>query len=282
MYADLHVHSWHSDGTLSPAQIVEAAKKNGVGLLAVADHELIEGSAEAAPLCKAAGIGFLRAVELESRWEGRCYHILAYNPDFADAAFLGLARENRRRLDAMSDRLIERMAAAGEAVSVADYRAFERDPALGGWKGLHYLMARGLTASLRGGIPFYGRYGVTYDAAGFPQAERVIAAIHAAGGRAVLAHPGEVVVGGYKEARPLDPAAFARELARMADLGLDGVECYYPTHAPQVTQICLDFCRARKLMITAGSDCHGAFGTARVGEMNIAPEQLDLRGLTIL
>ena len=72
--------------------------------------------------------------------------------------------------------------------------------------------------------------------------------IRAAGGQAVLAHPG-VTLRGERD--------FPRALARLVDEGLDGVECYYPTHSRDVRETCLSLCRRRELLVSAGSDCHG-------------------------
>ena len=59
----------------------------------------------------------------------------------------------------------------------------------------------------------------------------------------------------------------------------DGIECYYPSHSDEVTKACLDICKERNLIITAGSDCHRVFGKARVGEMNIEIGKLKLKNL---
>lgn len=64
-YADLHVHSIYSDGTYSPEEIVRQAVQNEVGLLAVCDHNVIEGSLKTEPLARAAGIRFVRGVEID-------------------------------------------------------------------------------------------------------------------------------------------------------------------------------------------------------------------------
>lgn len=65
-YVDLHVHTTHSDGALSPAQMVEKAKAAGVTTLAIADHDKISGSQEAAPLCARAGIRLIPAAEVDT------------------------------------------------------------------------------------------------------------------------------------------------------------------------------------------------------------------------
>ena len=123
----------------------------------------------------------------------------------------------------------------------------------------------GLTRALKDALPYYDRYGVTYEGAGFRPAEDVMRAIHAAGGRAVLAHPG-VTFG--------ETTFIALEAAR--EMGIDGVECCYPKHSPELTKRLLDFCAEHGLWTTAGSDCHGAFGSADVGETRTPEEALRL------
>jgi predicted metal-dependent phosphoesterase TrpH len=272
MYADLHIHSTHSDGSLSPEEIVREAVAHRVGLIAVTDHELATGSLEAEPLARRAGLGFIRGAEVECRQDGRFHHLLAYGVNFKDPVFSRLIGASRRSLDDMSVELVRRMAPEYPHLSTEDFDAFERDPALGGWKGLEYLMRRGVTNTLREGMKLYGLYGVTYEDAGFPPLADAVHAIHGAGGRAVLAHPGATVP------HP-DLEAFAAGVGELLDRGLDGVECYYPLHTQEMTGRLLALCRARDLIITAGSDCHGAFGRTRVGQMDIPVEALRLKEL---
>lgn len=270
---DLHVHTTHSDGSMTPGEIVEAAKLAGVGLLAVADHDLISGSLAIEPLLSAAGIRSLRAVEHTCLWHGDCVHILSYGADFHNPEFVALLRQNRAALDGMSDTLIERMITDYPQISISQYEHFERDPSLGGWKALHYFLDVGLTSQMMEGMRFYGEYDVRYQDANFTDAHQAIASIHSAGGRAVLAHPGETI--------PCeDLNSFAKAMNALLDLGIDGAECYYPTHAPAIEACCLSICRERGLMVTAGSDCHGSFAyPTRVGEMGIDESFIDLRGL---
>ena len=87
-----------------------------------------------------------------------------------------------------------------------------------------------------------------------------------------MAHPGEVLdfsdIGRFKE-----------ELRRIIALGIDGIECYYPSHSAEVTNACLELCDEHSLYITAGSDCHGDFGRKKtyVGEMGIITDKLRFR-----
>ncbi len=268
MYADLHVHSRYSDGTLTPLELAEEAARNGVSLLALADHDEVRGSLEIAPLLLARGIGYLSAVEHSCLFGGRFYHVLSYGADLADANLLAVVRQSRAALDGMSDALIERMA-HDQPVSAREYHAFEHDPRVGGWKGVEYLWRKGLADTIQQAQGFYKQYDVRYEHADFPQMSALLDAVHAAGGVCVLAHPGEMI-------DKTDMEAFARTLAELLDAGLDGAECYYPLHENWVRDVCFSLCNQRALLVTAGSDCHGAFGKARVGQMDVPVSALRL------
>lgn len=172
----------------------------------------------------------------------------------------------------MSDVLIEKLARAGYDVSQAELDAFEDDRSLGGWKALHYFLHKRITSVLKQGVLLYARHGVLYDRFDYFDVRETCAAIRGAGGYAVLAHPGEMI-------EPPTPYDLERALVRLRGCGLDGIECYYPTHTRDITDCCLRFCARHDMMITAGSDCHGAFGRARVGEMDIRLSRLNLRDL---
>lgn len=273
-YADLHIHSTVSDGTMTPEEIVREAKRAGVGLLAISDHDLIAGSMAVKPLCKEAGIGYLSAVENTCSFENTYHHVLSYGVDLTEEHFLSVIRHNRARHDEMSVELIRRMKTDYPSVSLEEYDGFERDVRLGGWKALHYFLDKGITETFHGGRMFYKTYNVTYPEAGFLPLETLVEAIHGAGGRAVLAHPGKTIP-------TEDLAVFEAELIRLIDLGLDGVECYYPSHTEEIMNICLRACDARGLMITTGSDCHGTFSGAPIGSMRVEVERIRLNGLQV-
>jgi predicted metal-dependent phosphoesterase TrpH len=254
---------------MSPGEIVEAAVCNNVGLLAVADHDTIEGSRALEPLCGIKGIHFIPAVEIDTLENGVNFHVLAYGFSFDDSDFTSFIRHMRRLLDDSNIPLIGAVHKDYPSISLAEYEAYTYDKRLGGWKALHYLVEKGLAADLRDAMRFYPEYGIGYENSGFPSISEVCRRIKAAGGYAVLAHPGVTI-------KAPDTTAFSNELHRIAAMGIDGIECYYPTHSDEITQICLDVCAERNLMITAGSDCHGSFGKTRVGELCIPVENVSL------
>lgn len=263
---DLHIHSIYSDGTLSPAEIVARAVENGLTGIAVCDHNVVKGSLEAETLTKAAGLKFLRGVEIDAMLMDRDAHILCYGADFTDENLLARIRHARARLDWMSDELLRRMLPSFPQLSYAEYEETAHDSSQGGWKLLQYLKAKGVTRELDDALHFYTRHGVTYESAGFHPAGEVIDAIHAAGGCAILAHPGVTFKGAAPDA-----------LERARQLGIDGAECFYPRHSPELTQSLLDFCDRFDLSATAGSDCHGAYSTPDIGQTRTRAEQLRLR-----
>ncbi|MDD3172245.1 MAG: PHP domain-containing protein [Herbinix sp.] len=270
--ADLHIHSYYSDGTMSPKEILEAALPRGVGLLTITDHDTLDGTLELQELCLGKEVHYITGIELSSLDNVNNTHILGYGINLQDKEFCSFVKRNRILLDTVNSMLIEKMQADYDCISVSDYNAYTYDRTKGGWKALHYLVEKGLTTSLREGFALYPRYGCTYDCVDFPSVQTVCQNIHKAGGKAVLAHPGVTV----KEA---DITVFENEVLRLISYGIDGIECYYPTHTEEITKICLQVCKNHNLLITTGSDCHGEFGTAEVGEMNIPISMLNLAGL---
>lgn len=272
-FVDLHVHSFYSDGNMSPEEIVEAAVSNNVGVLAITDHNVLEGSIIAGELCAQNGIHYIQGVELDTVTNGKLQHILAYGFDINNKAFTDFVGHMRFLLDESSVKLVELMQCDYADISLTDFFEFVYDKRLGGWKMLHYLVERGVTSSLKEGMQIYSDYGIVLDNSGFSSIAATALRIKQAGGFSVLAHPGEMIDAS-------DISKFKSELRHIISNGIDGIECYYPSHSAVVTQACLDVCNESGLIITAGSDCHGDFFVnTRVGEMNIDLNKLVLKDL---
>ena len=271
-FADLHIHSLYSDGSYSPADIVRIARASSVELISVCDHNEVRGTLECAPLAAEAGLKYIPGVEIDAIHNDTDVHILCYGANLSDEALLGRIHHARKALDDMSTDLLVRMLKDYPRLSLEDYAAFTHDTSKGGWKMLQYLAARGVTPDLKSGFPLYDRYNVTYAAAGFDSAETIVGAVHAAGGKAVLAHPGVVFPTGNLN-------LFERCVQDVMELGLDGIECYYVRHSAGITRSCLDICARMGGLITAGSDCHGAFNHNEIGQTKTPVEKLALGNL---
>lgn len=268
-YVDLHIHTYFSDGTMSPEEVLIEAKKSGVGILAVTDHDKLEGSISLMELCVHEEILCIPGVEIDSLFNEANVHILGYGVDLYDEEFTAFVKHCRYCLDQGSVTLIGRMEKTVPSVSVDEFANFQYDRRLGGWKALHYFYAKGLAGSFKEVMKLYPEYGMYDKEFHFPPVDEVCRAIKKAGGIPVLAHPGVVM---DTENHQL----FLSRLKDFIDLGIEGIECYYPVHSSEVTEACLEMCRRNELLITSGSDCHGSYGKSRIGQMRIPLEKLNL------
>jgi predicted metal-dependent phosphoesterase TrpH len=256
---DLQSHSIYSDGSLSPTEVVRAAAGDGVGLLALTDHDTIDGVAEALAAARRLGIGLVPGVEISARDRvaRRDLHILGYRIEIDDRPLretLAQARGSRARrgaemitaLRALGFSLDEPASPDGSGRSLGRphiARAVVTHPANA---------ARLERERIAGPSAFLEAYLIpgapAFSPRPTPSVPDAIAAIHAAGGVAVWAHPFWDVT---------DPTAVAATIDRLRDDGLDGVECFYITHTREQTELLADHCAARRMITTGSADFHG-------------------------
>lgn len=257
MLTDLHMHSYYSDGTMSPREIVEDAKKRNVQLIAITDHNVLDSYNELKEAAEEFGIKVIRGVEIDARFEDIVVHILAYNFEDNENLF-NLVHKAKKELLETSIELIKRMENDYENISSEDYEAYDYDKRKGGWKGIHYLFDRGITSELFEGVKYYGQYKCGHEYFDYPNVEEVVKAVHEANGYVVLAHPCNYYKNNTKE-------EVLEKLEKFKSIGIDGVECYYPANSEMMTETCVEFCKNNDMIITVGSDSHGDFGAVSKG-----------------
>ena len=257
MLVDLHIHTYYSDGTMSPKEVVEDAKRKNLGIIAITDHDVLDSYEELKVEAEKAGIIAIRGVEIDSIFEGHLVHLLAYKFEDNEKLFK-LINHAKEQLLETSIELIRRMENDYEGISLEDYNSYEYERRKGGWKGIHYLHDRKITEGLFDGVKFYGKYDCRHEKFAFPSVEEVCNTVHDANGYVVLAHPCNYYSNKNKE-------EILEKLEILKSLGIDGVECYYPANSDLMTNTCLEFCKDNNLIITAGSDGHGDFGTVSKG-----------------
>jgi 3',5'-nucleoside bisphosphate phosphatase len=257
---DLQSHSTYSDGTLPPAAVVERAAAAGVELLALTDHDTVDGVTEAQDAAQRAGIRLLPATELSTiDGEYEDLHILGYgidhtNNDFRDT-LTAFRADRARRADRMADALEEHGWALDR--TVLDERRAAGLPigrphlAQAAFNHPHNVariaeerlqdFGKLLEAYLIPGAPAYRRRTT-------PTVAEAIDAIHQAGGAAVWAHPFWDVDA---------PEDVVGAIDRFAAQGLDGVEAFYVTHTREQTRIAHEAATARGLLTTGSADFHG-------------------------
>lgn len=252
MFIDLHLHTYFSDGTMTPEEIVQIAKEKGLEAIAITDHNKVLAWPYLEKAAKKVGIIPIKGSEINCKYAGRVLHLLAYG--FRDEErLLSLIHQSDVEMLRMSDDLVEKLSQVHSNISREDYDQYAYDPRKGGWKGIHYLLERSITESLFDGFSYYKDYNCDFVDYDFPDIKVLCEAIHEAGGVAIVAHPGESF-------RGMLPEALAPVLEDLRLQGIDGVECYYPTHTEALTEVTEDFCKKYNLITTAGSDEHGEFG----------------------
>ena len=260
-FVDLHMHSTASDGSRSPADVVRAAKRASLAAIALTDHDTVSGLAEARAVGAELGIRIVNGVEL-SAVEGETEtHLLGLH--LRDTAVLerglGELREMRGRRAA---RIVELLQSQGVQVTFDDVMLQAGSGAIGRPHVARALVADGWATDVRDAFDRYLGAGrpayVAKDQLGMREA---IAMVHAAGGLAVLAHPG---AGGTRE-----------RIDALVALGLDGVEVKHPSHSPQDVARLRAFVDQLGLIPSGGSDWHGAAdGSRTIGMMHVPVEWL--------
>jgi predicted metal-dependent phosphoesterase TrpH len=242
--ADLHTHTSASDGTLTPSELIDAAASQGIRVIAVSDHDSVEGVAPALEAASRAGVTVVPAVELSALHEDQDVHVLGYFIDHADTALTERLLEFRRGRLQRAVAMIEALDDAGYAVSIDDVLAHAGEGAVGRSHVARALVDRGSAASVSEAFTdLIGRDRPFFRRKPLLEPSEVISVIHDAGGLAVLAHPG---VGGAEDL-----------IADLVDAGLDGLEAFHPEHteedAVRIERIASD----AGLLVTGGSDYHG-------------------------
>jgi 3',5'-nucleoside bisphosphate phosphatase len=252
---DLQSHSTRSDGALEPAGVVAAAADAGVELLALTDHDTVEGVDESREAARHRGLRLVPAAEISALWdEHEDLHVLGYALDHRAATFRDALASFRADRAARAERMADALRELGLELDVPDREdrsvgrphlaqaAFEH-PA-----NRERLAAEGLAnasalleAYLIQGAPAFRRRTT-------PTVPEAIAVIHDAGGVAIWAHPFWDVDAGE---------AVGDAIGSFAHQGLDGVEAFYPTHGAAQAQLVAERCAQLGLLTTGSSDFHG-------------------------
>lgn len=257
---DLQSHSLHSDGALPPSEVVANAAAAGVRVLALTDHDTVDGIDEALAAGAARGVTIVPAVEISAvhgRYED--LHVLGYRIDHRDPLLLERLRDARADRERRAERMAERLRELGWEVDDAPLAARRAagkpigrphlsQAVLAHPANAQRLAAEGyddvssfLPALLIPGKP-------AYLSRTHPTVPEAIGWIHDAGGLAVWAHPFWDLDGDAETLAAIDG---------FRALGLDGVECFYVTHTPAQTRLLAERCRELGLLKTGSSDYHG-------------------------
>jgi hypothetical protein len=261
---DLHLHSYFSDGDHSPREIVEIAKKEGLKILALADHENILGIKEAQDWGKKLEIKVLGAVEFEADFLGREIHFLAYLTDWQNEKLKKfLSRWQKTKIEQI-EKMIKKLNQEGFSVSLEEVRKVAKGsiarPHLGKAiflkeENFPLLQRKGIQTRKEFFRTFLHEGGKCYFQRKLPKAWQVISLVKEIEGMIFWAHPFSLWPG-TKKRKVLKLSRIKEITIYLRKIGLDGLEIGYPFHDQKMVSGLHWICQELDLGECAGSDFH--------------------------
>jgi len=268
---DLHTHSSVSDGSETPAGVIDLAAEAGLRAVALTDHDCLDGLDAASARGTEVGVEVIPGCEL-SCVHRATMHVLVYFVTAGPGALQDRLVDLQRARDERNRTLAVRLAALGLPVTAEEMEAEAGGMGVGRPHVAAVLVRKGVVSSVQEAFD-------TWLAKGRPayvEKERLapgeaLSLARASGGVGVLAHPLSL---------DLPPAALERQVAELAGLGLAGVECLYGRYSPAERSGLVALAERHGLAVTGGSDFHGRYkpdlsvGTGR-GDLAVGDEVLD-------
>ena len=251
MRCDLHMHSRFSDGTLEVEALVEALHAAQVSVFSLTDHDTLAGLARADAAAKSRGLELIPGVEISTRIDALELHILGYGFDVEHAGLNEALAGQRAAREGRIPQIVARLVELGVALTLDDvYREAAGAAVPGRPHVARALVRRGLVRDTEEAFRRYlGDAGPAQIKKNVPDPGTAIGWIHAAGGKAVWAHP---------LARTIQrPGGFELLLRELKAQGLDGVEEVHPGQDPGARRRIRKLARELGLKLTGGSDFHG-------------------------
>jgi hypothetical protein len=261
MKVDLHLHSTASDGSLSPSAVVWAARAGGLDVIAISDHDTCAGVAEALSALPSA-LHVIPAIELSTTLDGSELHILGYFIDPANEKLQAHADHAVHARRTRVQRILELLQRYNINLTVDDVvAAAEGNPRVLGRPHIARALQRKGHVQTPGEAfdRFIGDAGPCFLPTELLHPRDAITMIHQAGGVSLWAHPRADVL--------------TRELPRMLEWGLRGLECYRPRAAPDDVVMIQSLAARHGLLLSGGSDWHGTWH-GRLGDFSVDSEDI--------
>ena len=253
---DIHMHTCYSDGALTPEEVLDMRVGEGHKLLAITDHDGIDGSLRGLKHAEELGINYISGIEFDSEDEiGKDMHMLGYgfDPDNEElkAALKGILDErddrNRRFMEALNKR--------GFGITEQDVWEINEGRFVGKPSFATVLRNKGLIKSKNEAFEtIFREPDIRCIRKKTLPTEEVVRIIHAAGGLAVLAHPMEQrrKEESFEDFKP----RMYRILDTIREYGIDGIECHHPSADRVQQELLVAYAKEYGLMVTKGSDFH--------------------------
>ncbi|MCD6459642.1 PHP domain-containing protein [bacterium] len=256
-FIDLHIHSTHSDGLLTPIEIIRKVAEHNLSAIAITDHDSISAYDEAAQEARRLNIELISGVELSCETEGRDIHILGYFVDGKNDAFIKFLEKMRYHRKKRIFKIAEKLNFIGIDFCAESLLKELKNASPGRLHVARKLLKDGKIKSIYEAFRCYiGENCPAYVKKFKLNINECIDLIHSIGGIAVMAHPGI-----YKMDHLIDI---------FKNYGLDGLEIFHSEHKSHQTKKYRKIAEENNLLVTGGSDYHGVQNDGRVlGALNI-------------
>ena len=250
MRIDLHSHTTCSDGRFSTVQLLDRAVEFKIDVLAITDHDSVDAINDAKEYIKAESlpVHLINGIEFSTVWQNKDIHIVGLNIDIENTDLQQLIKEQKQRRIARSELMAERLAKHTREGVLDEVKAIAGDASITRAHFAKWLVDNGYAKTMQMVFKKYlTRNNPGYVPPSWCSMSDAVNAIHAAGGKAVLAHPAR-----YQ----LTAKWLKRLLAAFVEAGGDAMEVAQPQQAPQERRTLADYAIEYNLLASQGSDFH--------------------------
>jgi hypothetical protein len=276
MRGDLHIHTYYSDGLQSPEDVAVAAKRLGLDVVAVTDHDSMLGTDEAKAACKRVNIIAVDGIEISAYDNGVKVHMLGYNVDNKCERFKTYFAKAVANAEERAKDILSKLKRHGVNLTLEEVLR-ERKSKFAPIHAMHISRAAARKGYASSPADFYLSYlnagKCAYSSVGRVTPKEALETIHACGGICSLTHPGRI---------SLDTDKKLELIESLCGYGLDGIEAVYSGHTESDTAYFKEIAAKYNLLITGGSDTHYQGGNREIGQPEFKLSESLLSALKII
>lgn len=248
MKFDLHVHTTHSDGTFTPKEIVDLARKIKLSGIAITDHDTTSGLEIALKYSKSFNdLTIIPGIELSCVHENEEVHILGYYINYNDSNLINTTNKIKKSRVERGLKIIEKLNQLGLDININDVNKFTNNNFVGRPHVARALISRGYVSNMEEAFEKYIKLGAPAYVERYKiSIKETINLIKSIGGIPILAHPGLI--------------KNKKILKYCLNKGIKGLEAIHPKHSKEDVHYLIEFAKRNNLLITGGSDFHGDRG----------------------